>query len=107
MRAKPDGFELEFTKPVDPATAGDVESYAMKTYTYIYQSTYGSPEVDETKPVISKAEVAKDGKAVRLYVKGLQEGHIHDLDAKGVRAASGEALLHAQAYYTLNYIPAK
>ena len=27
MHAKPDGFELTFTKPVDPKTAGDVESY--------------------------------------------------------------------------------
>ena len=48
MHAKPDGFELTFTEPVDPKTAGDPESYTMQTYTYIYQSTYGSPEVDQT-----------------------------------------------------------
>jgi glucose/arabinose dehydrogenase len=107
MRAKLDGFELVFTKPVDPEAAGDVKSYAMKTYTYIYQATYGSPEVDETKPVLTKAVVGKDGKSVRLLVKGLQEGHIHDLAAKGVRSAGGEALLHPEAYYTLNYIPEK
>lgn len=107
MRAKPDGFELVFTKAVDAETAGDVKSYAMKTFTYIFQSAYGSPEVDETKPTIAKAVVGKDGKSVRLYVKGLQEGHIHDLNARGVRSADGEALLHPEAYYTLNYIPEK
>jgi glucose/arabinose dehydrogenase len=105
MRARPDGFELAFTKPVDPETAADVKSYALKTYTYIYQASYGSPEVDATKPAITRAEVAKDHKSVRLYVHGLQEGHIHDLDAKGVRSAGGERLLHPEAYYTLNYIP--
>src|SRR5262249_50411524 len=107
MRARPDGFELTFTKPVDPTSAGDVKSYVMKTFTYIYRADYGSPEVDATTPKITKAEVGKDGKSVRLWVDGLQEGHIHDLALAGVRSAEGQALLHPQAYYTLNYIPAK
>lgn len=106
MRAKPDGFELIFTKPVDPATAGQAASYQMKTFTYIYQSAYGSPEVDATTPKITKVEVGKDNQSVRLWVDGLQEGHIHDLAAGGIRSTEGEGLLHPQAYYTLNYIPA-
>ncbi|MBI3468268.1 MAG: hypothetical protein HY000_35135, partial [Planctomycetes bacterium] len=52
MHAKPDGFELTFTHPVDPASAGDPNSYRMTTYCYIYQSAYGSPEVDSTSPSI-------------------------------------------------------
>ena len=44
-------------------------------------------------------------RGVRLYVDGLQEGHIHDLTATGVRSTEGQTLLHAQAYYTLNTIP--
>ena len=105
MRAKPDGFELTFTKPVDPKTAGDVESYKMKTYTYIYQADYGSPEVDQTTPTITKVSLAPDSKSVRLYVSALQEGHVHELTAAGVRSADGLPLLHKVAYYTLNYIP--
>lgn len=107
MKAKPDGFELTFTKPVDPATAGKVESYALKTFTYIYRADYGSPEVDPTTPKITRVEVGRDGKSVRLSVDGLQEGHIHDLKLPGVRSADGQPLLHPQAYYTLNYIPGK
>jgi hypothetical protein len=107
MRARPDGFELTFTKPVDPASAGKPESYTLKTFTYIYQASYGSPEVDQTTPTITKVTVAPDGKSARLYLKGLQEGHVHDLTAKGVRSAEGQPLLHPQAYYTLNYVPAK
>jgi hypothetical protein len=103
MRLKPDGFELTFTKPVDPETAGKVSSYAMKTYTYIYRAEYGSPEVDQTTPTITRVVVGQDRKSVRLYVDGLQEGHIHDLRASGVRSEAGDPLLHAQAYYTLNY----
>jgi glucose/arabinose dehydrogenase len=107
MHAKPDGFELTFTAAVDPETAGKVDSYRMKTFTYIYQASYGSPEVDATTPTITKVEVGKDNKSVRLWVDGLQEGHVHDLAVPGVRSAEGRPLLHPQAYYTLNYVPAK
>jgi glucose/arabinose dehydrogenase len=105
MRARPDGFELTFTQPVDPVQAGRVESYAMKTFTYIYQASYGSPEVEATTPKITRAIVGADSRSVRLVVEGLQPGHIHDLNAAGVRSAEGQPLLHPQAYYTLNYIP--
>jgi hypothetical protein len=107
MRARPDGFELTFTQPVDARAAGDARSYALKTYTYIYQSAYGSPEVDHTTPKIERAAVGADGKSVRLTVSGLQRGHVHELHATGVRSAGGLPLLHREAYYTLNDIPAK
>jgi len=105
MTAKPDGFELSFTEPVDAAAAGDVRSYTMKTYTYIYQSSYGSPEVDHTEPRITKATVAADGRTVRLTVDKLVEGHVHELHLDGVRNKRQQPLLHAEAYYTLNSIP--
>jgi glucose/arabinose dehydrogenase len=107
MRLMPDGFELTFTQPVDAKTAGDVKSYSMQTYTYIYQANYGSPEVDHTKPAITRAEVGKDGKSVRLYVGPLQEGHIHELHAPGLRSTDGLPLLHPDAYYTANYLRAQ
>ena len=107
LRAKPDGFEFTFTEPVDAAAAGDPAAYTIETYTYIYQSNYGSPEVDQTKPVIKLAKVAADKRSVRLMIEGLVEGHVHELHLPGVRSASGAALLHPDAYYTLNAIPAR
>jgi hypothetical protein len=43
---------------------------------------------------------------VRLFVDKLQVGHVHELHLDGVRSASGQPLLHREAYYTLNFIPA-
>jgi hypothetical protein len=77
----------------------------MKTFTHIYQADYGSPKVDATEPTILRVEVGKDGKSARLFVQGLQEGHVHDLAVPGVKSSDGESLLHPQAYYTLNYLP--
>lgn len=105
MRAKPDGFELTFTQPVDPTTASDVKSYAMTSYTYIFQSSYGSPEVDQSTPTITSATVAADNKSVRLKIDGLKAGNIHELTSAGVKSSEGLPLLHKEAYYTLNRIP--
>ena len=105
MKAKPDGFDLTFTQPVDPATAGKIGSYTMPTYTYIYQESYGSPEVDHVDCKITKVDVAADGLSVRLFVDKLHVGHVHELHLDGVRSADGNPLWHSEAYYTLNYIP--
>jgi hypothetical protein len=105
MKARPDGFELTFTQPVDPATAANVDSYKLPTYTYIYQESYGSPEVDHVDCKIAKAVVSPDGLRVRIYVDQLHEGHVHELHLDGVRSAEGNPLWHPVGYYTLNYIP--
>ena len=105
IHVKADGFGLTFTQPVDPQTASDVASYNLSTYTYIYQSAYGSPEVDPTQPTIKSATVSNNGKSVQLVVDGLQPGHVHELHAHGVRNLQSHHLLHADAYYTLNYLP--
>lgn len=105
MSALKDGFELTFTEPVDPASAGKPESYTMDAWTYIYQADYGSPEVDQATPKITAAEVSPDGKKVRLKIDGLVQGHVHHLTAKGVSSKSGAKLWHPEAWYTLNEIP--
>ena len=105
MTANKDGFSLNFTESVDPATAGNPASYAMKAWTYILQSDYGSPEVDPATPKITAATVSADRKSVRLKIDGLVRGHVHHLSSKGVTSANGQALWHPDAYYTLNEIP--
>ena len=105
MRAKPDGFELTFTQPLDAKSAGDVASYSMRAFTYAYREDYGGPEIDEVLPKIESTTVAADGRSVRLKVAPLTQGHVHELHLDGVRNDQGQALLHAVGYYTLNEIP--
>ncbi len=106
MKAQPKGFKLTFTQPVDAASASDLKSYSMKAWTYIYQKSYGSPEVDKKTPKITKATVSEDKLSVTLTIKGLVRGHVHHLMSKGVKSAAGAKLWHTDAYYTLNEIPA-
>lgn len=105
MRAKPDGFELVFTQPVDPKTAMDPRSYLMKSYTYTYHSSYGSDEILNRELAVEQITVSEDGTRVHLKVNGLRELYVHELVAAGVKNKAGQSLLHPQAYYTLNKIP--
>jgi len=105
INAKPNGFLLTFTLPVDRKIASDPATYEMETFTHIYQQAYGSPEVDQTTPTVTKAVVSDDGLQVRITVEGLVQGHVHDFHLPRMRSAEGKALLHVDAYYTLNEIP--
>ena len=105
INARPDGFAITFTKPVDRNIAARPESYTLTTHTHIYQQGYGSPEVDHTIPKVTKADVSSDGLRVVLQIDGLVQGHVHDFDLQHVRSAENGSLIHSNAYYTLNEIP--
>ena len=85
----------------------DKASYEIEAYTYIYQSKYGSPVVDLTKPTITEIHPAKDGTSVRLVIDGLVKGNVHELRPEGVRSSKDLPLLHPIGYYTLNEIPSE
>ena len=104
IRLQDDGFEFEFTQPIDPETATDPALYQLETYTYEYRSQYGSPEVDHTRPTIRSASVSDDRRKVRLVIDGLQRGHVHQFLCEQIKNASGQPLLHPQAYYTASYL---
>jgi azurin len=105
IKAKADGFLLEFTKPVNKKIAENVANYDIKSFTYHYHKTYGSPIIDNENAMAHMARVSEDGLSVKLMVHGMRLGYIHQIVAQGVQAKSGEKLLHNAGYYTLNEVP--
>lgn len=105
IRVVPDGFEIEFTEPVDPKTAADPASYQLTGFTYSYHRQYGSPIIQQKGCPVVKTEVSEDRQKVRLYVAGLRKGFVHEVKAAGVLSGAGKPLLHNVGYYTLNNMP--
>jgi azurin len=105
IEARPDGVDITFTRPVDPATAGDPASYAVEGFIYHYHHTYGSPPIDQQTHEVRAVEVSPDRLHARLLIDGMREGYVHQVAMAGVRSAAGEPLLHDTGYYTLNRIP--
>jgi glucose/arabinose dehydrogenase len=106
VRAQPDGFDLIFTLPVDPRSAADPDSYQLSRFTYLYHSTYGSDEIQKSDLEVDSVIVSNDCRRARLKVNGLRELFVHQIVASGIRDQEGNPLLHPDAYYTLNRIPA-
>jgi hypothetical protein len=104
LHATPTGFELVFTRPADRALAADPANYRMSSYTYLLHEPYGSPETDTAECEIKGARVSDDGLRATLEVTPLRAGYVHELHA-ALRDATGEALLHDAAYYTLIRVP--
>lgn len=105
IRAMPDGFELEFTWPVDRDSAVNPSSYDISGFTYQYHSTYGSPPINQQDHNIQGVLLSDDGLRARLVVSGLRQGYIHEVKIANLRSEAGLPLLHDVAYYTLNVIP--
>ncbi|WPP51004.1 plastocyanin/azurin family copper-binding protein [Catalinimonas niigatensis] len=105
MKAMSDGFELEFTEPVQKSVAEDINSYSMTSFNYSYHRSYGSPIIQQQTCPIVAAMVSEDRMKVRLHIDGLRAGYIHEIKANGIRSSKGNSLLHPVGYYTLNNIP--
>ncbi len=105
MKAHNDGFELEFTKPINKQQAKDISNYEMSSFTYKYHKTYGSPIVDQQKLMVHMAKVSEDGLKVKLTIHGMRLGFIHKIKIPKLKSTSNELLLHNTGYYTLNEVP--
>jgi cytochrome c551/c552 len=105
VSARPDGFEIEFTYPVDKKTAEDLDSYYSRSYIYKYHPAYGSPTINEEKLNIKGVKVSEDGMKVRVVIDNLRPYYLHEIMVAGVKSKEGLPVLHSTAYYTLNNIP--
>ena len=106
VSAMPDGFEIEFTHPVDKATAENLDSYFGRSYIYKYHPVYGSPTVNDEKLNIKGVKVSEDGMKVRVVIDNLRQYYLHEINVAGIRSKERSLpVLHNTAYYTLNNIP--
>jgi hypothetical protein len=100
-----DGFKFTFTKPLDKdwSLASDAKPVSVSSFTYVYESRYGGPEVDQRAEKVGKPKLSANGKELFVPVDGLRPGRVYDFRLD-VKSDKGDPLLHAEAYYTLNYL---
>jgi uncharacterized cupredoxin-like copper-binding protein/glucose/arabinose dehydrogenase len=103
--ARPDGFEITFTKPIYRAAASDPSLYHVSSFIYQYHHEYGSPIIGLDSLRVRGVSVSRDARSVRIAVDGLREGYIHEIHLGALSSADGVPLLHDVMYYTLNRIP--
>lgn len=105
VSARPDGFEIEFTMPINRGSAENLKSYELKSFIYKYQHQYGSPIINQEVTPLRGVIVSEDRMKVRLVLDNIRQGYIHQVMASGIINDEGQPLLHDVSYYTLNEIP--
>ena len=106
VKAMPDGFEIEFTKPIDKKKAANIASYNVESFIYKYHAVYGSPTQELKNCPVKGVRISEDGLTVRIVVGDLRQAYIHKITLDGIRELENSySLIHPTAYYTLNNIP--
>lgn len=106
IHAMSDGFEVEFTTPVNSSKLKDPKNFTVNSFTYKYQHQYGSPIINNRSRKIIGMIPSADGRKVKLVLDSLIPGYIHEIRVANLESTEQKSLLHDFAYYTLNEIPA-
>ena len=61
--------------------------------------------MDRKAEKVQAVKVSADRKMASLKVDGFRPGRVYELHLDGVKSADGDAVLHPEAYYTLNQLP--
>ncbi|SHM75783.1 cytochrome c [Cyclobacterium lianum] len=105
IRARSDGFEIEFTQPMNPDNFRP-EMIHLEQWRYEPTASYGGPKLDLEELVPEQADWSADGKKLYLKLRGLREKHvIYFKISEQLRSKSGDPLWSSEAWYTLNHIP--
>ncbi|MEO3819565.1 family 16 glycoside hydrolase [Plantactinospora sp. B24E8] len=107
MRASRVGFDLEYTEPLSAETAQELaDAYQVTQWRYGATSQYGGPKLDLETLDVTRAELSRDRRTVRLTIPGLKEDRVvHLRSPRPFSSADGEELWNTEAWYTLNQIP--
>ena len=103
---EPDGFKITFTKPVDRDTGSSTDFYVISAFTHPYHGAYGGPEIERHQPGVKAVSLAEDGLSARITLKKINQGFVYEFDLARLRSRDKEELLHRNAFYTVNEIPA-
>lgn len=98
------GFELTFTRAVDPDAAGKPENYQFERYYYEYHQAYGSDRYGIEPIEVRSVEVSKTRRKVYIELEQLDPGYIYDLQVNNLSSERGDTLVHNRLFYTLNYL---
>jgi cytochrome c len=105
VRAKPKGFEIEFTMPLSAQdiTASD---FLVQQWWYLPTENYGGPKMDLENLKITSLSISDDRKSVYVEIPGLKTEHVVYLRLPyDLENLKGQPLWSSETWYTLNNIP--
>ena len=108
VRAKPDGFEIELTEPLNTGVSSTPEAFLIQQWRYEGTSAYGGPKLDLQTLQPTDVRYSTDKRKIYLEIPGLRKNHVvYMMIPEDLKSESGQSLWSNEAWYTLNNIPQK
>jgi len=105
VRAKPQGFEIEFTMPLNKRDL-KTSDFFIQQWWYLPTANYGGPKLDQEQLKISSMKISEDRTKIYLEVEGLKKEHvIYFRLSDDLKNMNGQSLWSSETWYTLNNIP--
>ncbi len=104
LRATPQGFEIQFTAPVDRLAAAIAANYSISGYTREWKGTYATPDSNRHTVTINSVSVSADERQVTLHTDKLRTGYVYEVSC-GKIGPTPTALWPAIGHYTMNRLP--
>jgi cytochrome c len=106
IRAKPQGFEIEFTEPLAAGIEIRPADFIIQQWWYQPTENYGGPKMDLEALNIARMNLSEDRTRLYLELPNLvEERVVYFRLPEYVQSDSGKSLWSSEAWYTLNRIP--
>jgi hypothetical protein len=115
LSIKPNGVQLNFTAPLDTASASDAANYSVRQWNYKWTENYGSSHYSVAEPEkkapdgddvpIKSAKVSEDRKSVFLEIDGLKP--VMQFAVKCKVKSDDDAVIDTEFMSTIHVVPAK
>jgi len=106
VRAKPGGFEIEFTDELKAGQSLPASDFLIQQWWYLPTADYGGPKMDLERMNVTRVTISKDRRRVFLEIPGLKKEHVVYFNLPPYMQSSGrQSLWSSEAWYTLNNIP--
>ncbi len=111
VRSLNDGYEIEFSEPINPATA-TIANFTLEQRSLVRSSTYGGGLNANVAKTITGVDVSNDNRRVHLKVTGLNQFQASSLThylshitvRGGLTSATGTRVWNDESWHTLNWI---
>lgn len=108
IRAKPKGFEIEFTEPLRTNQRLLLADFSIQQWWYQPTKNYGGPKMDVEEMKIGQMKLSDDRKRLFLEIPNLKKEHVvYFRLPDNLKSTAGRSLWSSEAWYTLNAIPSQ
>ena len=103
IRATNNGFEIEFTRPVDSKSAEEPANYEVSSFTRVSTPVYGGDDQQRRAEDVTSVTISDDAKVAKLKLAEMRTGFVYEIRLKNL--VGGNTFFPDYGYYTLNERP--